>query len=73
MVFVKNSERKGSQEDGHLRISIVTCALGTQKRSSFLCHKVDSGVSRIRWGRFKGWKDAISIRGNVGLDKNMPH
>ena len=42
--------------ESYLRKSITTWAFGTQNVSSFLCHKADNGVSRIRWGRFAGWK-----------------
>ena len=41
----------------YLRKSIITCARGTQKRSSFLCQREDNLVSRIRFGRFAGWKN----------------
>jgi hypothetical protein len=33
---------------------MITLVFGTQNLSSFLCHRVDNGVSLIKCGRFKG-------------------
>jgi hypothetical protein len=45
------------QQRVYLRRSMLMQALGTQNLSSFLCHKVDRGVSRMRRGRWRGWYD----------------
>src|ERR1700734_2642923 len=43
------------QKRTYVRISMITCALGTQNWSSFLCHRTDNLVFLIRCGRAIGW------------------
>ena len=39
---------------------MMTSARGTQKRSSFLCHRSESGVEYTRVGRSAGWGQRVS-------------